>query len=65
MVNKKKNNIILRENGIEKSAPHDHHVSVLCKVSKGSKIRNRYNQVPHLTQDTNRKVTNSQLDTTK
>ena len=34
------------------------------KVSKGAKIRNRYNQVPHLTQDTNRKVTNSQLDTT-
>ena len=34
------------------------------KVSKGAKIRNRYNQVPHLTQDTNRKETNSQLDTT-
>ena len=30
------------------------------KVSKGAKIRNRYNQVPHLTQDTNAKVTNSQ-----
>ena len=27
------------------------------KVSKGAKIRNRYNQV-HLTQDTNGKVTN-------
>ena len=26
-------------------------------------IRNLYNQVPHLTQDTNGKVTNSQLDT--
>ena len=36
----------------------------LKKVSKGAKIRNRYNQVPHLAQDTNRKVTNSQLDTT-
>ena len=35
----------------------------LLKVSKGAKIRNRYNQVPHLTQDTNGKVTNSQLDT--
>ena len=35
-----------------------------CKVSKGEKIRNRYNQVPHLTKDTNGKVTNSQLDTT-
>ena len=34
------------------------------KVSKDAKIRNRYNQVPHLTQDTNGKVTNSQLDTT-
>ena len=30
------------------------------KVSKGAKIRNRYNQVPHLTLDTNGKVTNSQ-----
>ena len=29
------------------------------KVSKGAKIRNRYNQIPHLTQDTNGKVTNS------
>ena len=34
------------------------------KVSKAAKIRNRYNQVPHPTQDTNGKVTNSQLDTT-
>ena len=33
-------------------------------ISKGAKIRNRYNQVPHLTQGTNGKVTNSQLDTT-
>ena len=32
----------------------------LIEVSKGAKIRNRYNQVPHLTQDTNGKVTNSQ-----
>ena len=36
-----------------------------AKVSKGAKIRNQYNQVPHLTPDTNGKVTNSQLDTTK
>ena len=36
----------------------------LIKVSKGAKIRNRYNQVPHLNQDTNGKVTNSQLDFT-
>ena len=33
------------------------------KVSKCSKIRNRYNQVPHLTQDTNEKVTNPQSET--
>ena len=33
-------------------------------VSKGAEIRNRYNQVPHLTQDTNGKVINLQLDTT-
>ena len=35
-----------------------------AKVRKGAKIRNCYNQVPHLTQDTNGKATNSQLDTT-
>ena len=40
------------------------HFLPILKVSKGSKIRNRYNQVPHLTQDSNGKVTNSQLDTT-
>ena len=34
------------------------------KVRKGAKIRNRYNQAPHLTQDTNGKVTTSQLDIT-
>ena len=39
-------------------------VGAVLKVSKGAKIRNRYNQVPHLTQDTNGEVTNSQLDTT-
>ena len=39
-------------------------VIFLYKVSKGAKIRNRYNQVPHLTQDNNGKMTNSQLDTT-
>ena len=33
-------------------------------ISKGAKIRYQYNQVPHLTQDTNGKVTSSQLDTT-
>ena len=33
---------------------------LVYKVSKVAKIRNRYNQVPHLTQDTNGKVTNPQ-----
>ena len=37
---------------------------LLLKVSKGAKISSRYNQVPHPTQHTNWKVTNSQLDTT-
>ena len=36
----------------------------LGKVRKKAKIRNRYNQAPHLTQDTNGKVTISQLDIT-
>ena len=37
---------------------------IFIKVSKGGKFKNRNNQVPHLTQDTSGKVTNSQLDTT-
>ena len=36
------------------------HILYINKVNKGAKIRNQYNQVPHLTQDTNGKVTNSQ-----
>ena len=32
----------------------------VIESNKVAKIRNRYNQVPHLTQDTNGKVTNSQ-----
>ena len=36
----------------------------ILKVRKRAKIRNRYNQAPHLTQDTNGKVTASQLDIT-
>ena len=39
-------------------------VIVTYKVLKKAKIRNRYNQAPHLTQDTNGKVTTSQLDIT-
>ena len=34
------------------------------KVRKRATIRNTYNQVPHLTQDTNGKLINSQLDIT-
>ena len=41
-----------------------HKTTLIIKVSKGSKIKSRYNQVPHPIQDTNGKVTNSQLDAT-
>ena len=43
---------------------HNHTKLRACisKVSKGAKIENRHNQVPHLTQDG--KVTNPQLYTT-
>ena len=37
---------------------------MFLKVSKGAKIRNRHNQVPHLTQHTNGKVTILQIYTT-
>ena len=37
---------------------------ILIKVRKRAKIRNRYKQAPHLTQDTNGKVTKLQLDIT-
>ena len=36
----------------------------IVKVKKRAKIRNRYNQATHLTQDNNGKVTTSQLDIT-
>ena len=36
----------------------------MMKVSKGAKIRNGYNQLPHPTKDTIGKVANLQLDTT-
>ena len=54
------NIVILRKMNEDLLNPRLH---INLKVSKGAKIRNRYNQVPHLTQDTNGKVTNSQLDT--
>ena len=37
---------------------------ISVKVRKRTKIRNRYNQAPHLTQHTNGKVTTLQLDVT-
>ena len=39
-------------------------IKITLKVRKRAKIRNRYNQEPHPTQDTNVKVTTSQLDIT-
>ena len=39
-------------------------VQMWIKVRKRTKIRNQYNQAPHLIQDTNGKVTTSQLDIT-
>ena len=39
-------------------------ISHAGQSKQGCKIRNRYNQVSHLTQDTNGKVTNAQLDFT-
>ena len=49
--------------------PYDvdkNHVTTFAdvKLIKRTKIRNRYNQVPHLAQDTNGKATNLQLDIT-
>ena len=60
--------VILHLAGWNSIAQVDSRLSIALRssvnVSKGAKIRNRYNQVPHLIQDTNEKVTNSQLDTT-
>ena len=57
-------NLKICENEIYGSFLTIQHLAKCNKASKGAKIRNRYNQVPHLTQDTNGKVTNSQLATT-
>ena len=57
------NNILKYQYNFYESRKHSKN-NAIFKVSKGAKIRNRYNQVPHLTQDTNGKVTNSQLDNT-
>ena len=62
---------IFKDNLVISSIPNyfnNSETPIICykynKVSKGAKL-SRYNQVPHPTQDTNGKVTNSQLDTTK
>ena len=46
-------------NGLSPLCPTDR-VGEVIEVGKGAKIRNRYNQVPHLTQDANGKVTDAQ-----
>ena len=47
------------EQAVNQYFMHIHVLSLVTdnKVSKGAKIRSRYNQVPHPTQDTNGKVT--------
>ena len=42
----------------------DAHITRTYQSKKRAKIRNRYNQAPYLTQDTNGKVTTSLLDNT-
>ena len=51
-------------NHTQEEAKNNYSYVTSKKVSKGAKIRNRYNQVQHLTQDTNGIVINLQLDTT-
>ena len=61
----KKNSFIYGHLCIKRKGNRKYFLTSFPQVSKGANIKNRYNQVPHLTQDTNEKVTNSQLDTTK
>ena len=51
-------------NGTIKSQAYQVKIVNDIKVSKVAKIRNQYNKVTHLTQDTNGRVTNSQLYST-
>ena len=52
---------VLRERGdLRWSAIDCVLVKIISLIDFNTKIRNRYNQVPHLTQDTNGKVTISQ-----
>ena len=46
------------------SCAHQVPLALKAKIRKRTKIRNRYNQAPHLTQDTNGTVITSQLDIT-
>ena len=52
--------------GLAVNSDCSHHLDTIhyTNVRKRAKIRNQYNQAPHLTQDTNGKVTTSQLDIT-
>ena len=59
-----KTNNNIQANDLTVRTPYTQGLGHSIKVSKGAKIMNRCNQVPHLTQDTNGKVTNAQLDTT-
>ena len=43
---------------------YDSEVRYIPKVRKGAKTRNRYNQLSHLTKDTNGKVTKTQPNIT-
>ena len=49
-----------RTRGLSSRVKH----STTKRLHPRGKIKNRYNQAPHLTQDTNWKVTNSLLDIT-
>ena len=54
------NILVIRFVKFSRRATLTFNTSAMRKSNKVAKIRNRYNQVPHLTQDTNGKVTNSQ-----
>ena len=56
--------IILNVENVTKYRGEERRFTKFIKVRKRAKLKNRYNQAPHLTQDTNGKVTTSQLDFT-
>ena len=61
LLQSKKESVVEIVSKCDKELPQSQHAN---QESKGAKIRNRYNQVPYHTQDTNGNVTNSQLCTT-